>query len=117
MPSRWNDRTCQLELLSWLRRPDVCGYEAGHLSRAPPLGTQPPPLWGDEDYVRGVVRGTDHGFHRHPPGEVAVEAFATPQAFVDFFRANYGPMVAAYRAIADDPGGANRRAGRTRQPR
>ncbi len=69
----------------------------------PPLGTQPPPLWGDEDYVRELFaeRITDFTATRH---EVAVEAFATPQAFVDFFRANYGPTVAAYRAIADDPG-------------
>ena len=33
---------------------------------------------------------------------VVVDAFETPVAFVDFFRSNYGPTVAAYRGLADD---------------
>ena len=29
--------------------------------------------------------------------------FDTPEAFREFFKANYGPTIAVYRALADDP--------------
>ena len=32
-----------------------------------------------------------------------VDRFADPAAFRDYFKANYGPTIAAYRGIADDP--------------
>ena len=32
-----------------------------------------------------------------------VDRFATPEEFRDFFKACYGPTIAVYRAIADDP--------------
>ncbi|WP_346535402.1 class I SAM-dependent methyltransferase [Micromonospora sp. DPT] len=68
----------------------------------PPPGAQPPPLWGDEQHVRALFgdRVTDVVAHRQV---LRVEAFASPQAFRDFFKANYGPTVSAYRGIADDP--------------
>ena len=34
---------------------------------------------------------------------VRVEGFATGEAFRDYFKANYGPTIAAYRFNADDP--------------
>ena len=34
---------------------------------------------------------------------VTVDSFATPEAFRDFFKANYGPTIAAYRGLADQP--------------
>jgi SAM-dependent methyltransferase len=69
----------------------------------PPPGAQPPPLWGREDYVREVLgdRVTDVTAHRRT---VRVDRFADPQAFRDYFKARYGPVIAAYRGIADDPG-------------
>ena len=68
----------------------------------PPPGAQPPPLWGEEAHVRELFgeRITDLKTSRQ---NVVVDAFETPVAFVDFFRANYGPTVAAYRGLADDP--------------
>jgi ubiquinone/menaquinone biosynthesis C-methylase UbiE len=68
----------------------------------PPPGVQPPPLWGSEDHVRELLgdRVTAVEAHRHT---VRVDRFATPEDFRDFFKANYGPTVAAYRYIADDP--------------
>ncbi|WP_446210293.1 class I SAM-dependent methyltransferase [Micromonospora sp. IBSANI012] len=68
----------------------------------PPPGAQPPPLWGDEQHVRALFsdRVTDVVAHRQV---LRVEAFANPQAFRDFFKANYGPTVSAYRGIADNP--------------
>lgn len=68
----------------------------------PPPGAQPAPLWGDEKHVRALLgdRVTDVVARRQ---SLRVDGFATPEAFRDFFKANYGPTVAAYRGIADDP--------------
>ena len=68
----------------------------------PPPGAQPPPLWGDEDHVRGLFgdRITDVVARRQT---VTVGGFATPEAFRDFWKSVYGPTIVAYRNIADDP--------------
>jgi ubiquinone/menaquinone biosynthesis C-methylase UbiE len=68
----------------------------------PPPGVQPPPLWGSEDHVRELLgdRVTAVEARRRT---VRVDRFATPEDFRDYFKANYGPTVAAYRYIADDP--------------
>jgi ubiquinone/menaquinone biosynthesis C-methylase UbiE len=68
----------------------------------PPPGVQPPPLWGSEDHVRQLFgdRVTGLTMSRRT---VRVDLFPDPDAFRDFFKANYGPTVAAYRAVADDP--------------
>jgi hypothetical protein len=34
---------------------------------------------------------------------LTVDAFGTPEAFRDSFASRYGPTIAAYRAVADDP--------------
>ncbi len=64
---------------------------------APPPGTQPAPLWGDEDYVRGLFG--DRLAIECRRGALAVGSFADGAAFRDYFKANYGPMVAAYASI------------------
>ena len=68
----------------------------------PPPGVSPPPLWGDEDHVRGLLgdRVTDVGAVRQ---ELVVDRFATAEEFRDFFRDHYGPTLMAYRANAEDP--------------
>lgn len=68
----------------------------------PPPGAQPPPLWGREDHVRALLgrQVTDITVGRQA---VTVDCFASPSAFRDYFKANYGPTVAAYRGIAGDP--------------
>ena len=68
----------------------------------PPPGASPPPLWGDEDHVRGLLgdRVTDVGAVRQ---ELVVDRFATAEEFRDFFRDHYGPTLMAYRANAEDP--------------
>ena len=35
--------------------------------------------------------------------QLRVEAFATAEEFRDYFKAAYGPTIAVYKAIADDP--------------
>ncbi|RYP80460.1 class I SAM-dependent methyltransferase [Nocardioides guangzhouensis] len=68
----------------------------------PPAGAQPPPLWGDEQHVRSLLgdRVTDVVAHKQ---QLRVDAFATAEEFRDYFKAAYGPTIAVYKAIADDP--------------
>ncbi|WP_328391900.1 class I SAM-dependent methyltransferase [Nocardia sp. NBC_00416] len=69
---------------------------------APPPGAQPPPLWGDEEHVRALLgaRVTDLEMRRE---HAVVDCFADGTAFRDFFKANYGPTIAVYRALAGEP--------------
>ena len=68
----------------------------------PPPGVQPPPLWGSEEHVRELLgdRVTAVEARRRT---VRVDRFATPEDFRDYFKANDGPTVAAYKYIADAP--------------
>ncbi|MPZ62124.1 MAG: methyltransferase domain-containing protein [Propionibacteriales bacterium] len=68
----------------------------------PPPGAQPPPLWGSEDHVRELFgdRLTDVEARRE---NLTVDRFGTPEEFRDFFKASYGPTIATYKNIADDP--------------
>lgn len=68
----------------------------------PPPGAQPPPLWGDEDHVRELL-GDRVEQVQTKTRAVRVSYFATPEAFRDYFKANYGPTISIYKAIADDP--------------
>lgn len=69
---------------------------------APPPGAQPAPLWGNEDHVRGLLgdRVTEFTTQRRP---LAVDHFADGASFRDYFKANYGPTIATYRGLADEP--------------
>jgi hypothetical protein len=68
----------------------------------PPPGAQPPPLWGDEDHVRELL-GDRVEQVQTETGALHLSYFATPEAFRDYFKTNYGPTISTYRAIADDP--------------
>ncbi len=69
---------------------------------APPPGAQPPPLWGNEDHVRTLLgdRVADVAAERRT---LTVDHFGDGAAFRDYFRSLYGPTIAAYRNIEDDP--------------
>ena len=69
---------------------------------APPAGVQPPPLWGREDHVRELLgdRVRDVRAERR---SLRVQRFGQPEEFRDFFKATYGPTIAAYRNVAADP--------------
>ncbi len=69
---------------------------------APPPGVQPPRLWGDEAHVRGLFGDAVTGLEARR-ANLPVDCFATPQEFREFFKANYGPTIAAFRGLADDP--------------
>ena len=68
---------------------------------APP-GAQPPPLWGNEEHVRGLLgdRVTDLVSRQQ---KVRVDCFADASAFLGYFKERYGPTIAAYKAIAAEP--------------
>lgn len=72
-----------------------------YMAPAPP-GAQPPPLWGDEEHVGRLLgdRVTDLAMRRE---SVTVDSFIDPEAFREYFKARYGPTVATYRGIAEDP--------------
>jgi ubiquinone/menaquinone biosynthesis C-methylase UbiE len=68
----------------------------------PPPGAQPPALWGDEEHLRELfgdrVRDlrVEHRSIAYPP------VFAQPADLRDYYKANYGPTIATYRALAGD---------------
>jgi SAM-dependent methyltransferase len=68
----------------------------------PPPGAQPPPLWGDIEHVRELFgdRVTDVQASQQL---LSAGQLSDPVAFREYFKANYGPTIAAYRGLADDP--------------
>ncbi len=68
----------------------------------PPPGAQPPPLWGRADHVRALLgdRVTDLEARQQT---LRVTEFADGVAFRDYFKANYGPTIAVYTSLADQP--------------
>ncbi|MFF5187426.1 class I SAM-dependent methyltransferase [Streptomyces sp. NPDC000345] len=69
----------------------------------PPPGAQPAPLWGDESHVRSLFGDRVTGLNARRR-MLRVDRFSRPEDFREFFKSSYGPTVAVYRAIADDPG-------------
>ena len=67
----------------------------------PPPGAQPPPLWGSEDHVRGLLGDgcSDLRFERR---KLEVTAYETPEALVEHFTSSYGPTLAVLKNIGDD---------------
>ena len=68
---------------------------------APPPGVSAPPLWGNEEHVTALLgdRVRDLVTERRT---LTVDRFASGSEFRDFFKANYGPTITAYRGIASD---------------
>ncbi|MFI5427891.1 class I SAM-dependent methyltransferase [Aeromicrobium sp. UC242_57] len=69
---------------------------------APPPGATPPPRWGDETHVRELF-GNGVVALQASRKNLLVDAFSTPEGYRDFFKERYGPTIAVYRAIADQP--------------
>ncbi|MFD9433384.1 class I SAM-dependent methyltransferase [Streptomyces sp. NPDC060002] len=68
----------------------------------PPPGAQPPPLWGDESHVRSLLGDRVTGVDARRQ-LLRIDAFSGPEEFREFFKRCYGPAIAVYSAIADDP--------------
>lgn len=68
----------------------------------PPPGASPAPLWGDPAHVAALF-GDRVRLVEAQERSLRVDRFDGPAAFRDYFKANYGPTIAVYRRIADDP--------------
>jgi len=68
----------------------------------PPPGALPPPLWGGERHVRALM-GDRVSDVRVVKRRVAFHRFASGSEFRDYFKAFYGPTIAAYKFIAETP--------------
>jgi ubiquinone/menaquinone biosynthesis C-methylase UbiE len=68
----------------------------------PPPGASPAPLWGSVEHVRELFGDRVEEFVARQQA-LRVDRFASGEQFRDFFKANYGPTIAVYRFIADDP--------------
>ncbi|MFF2274589.1 class I SAM-dependent methyltransferase [Agromyces sp. NPDC058126] len=71
---------------------------------APPLpeGATPAPRWGDEAHVRELL-GDQVDDVVAVRETVAIPRFSSGAEFRDYFKSHYGPTIAVYRRIADDP--------------
>jgi ubiquinone/menaquinone biosynthesis C-methylase UbiE len=74
----------------------------GPFAPPPPPGAQPPPLWGSEQHVRELFgdRVTDLVVERRT---TVLDRCATPLEFREYWKRNYGPTIAVYKANAEDP--------------
>ena len=68
----------------------------------PPPGAQPPPLWGDEAHVLGLLGDRVTGVETRRE-RVVVDRFAIAAEFREYFKLCYGPTIAVYKSLADDP--------------
>ncbi len=69
---------------------------------APPPGSSPAPLWGDEDHVRQLL-GDRVQQVRTSRRSLRVTRFPTAEAFRDYFMINYGPTIAVHRSLDGQP--------------
>jgi ubiquinone/menaquinone biosynthesis C-methylase UbiE len=68
----------------------------------PPPGASPPPLWGKEEHVRELYgdRVIELDMRRR---QIVFDLIAEPLGFREYWKRNYGPTIAVYRANAADP--------------
>lgn len=67
----------------------------------PPEGALPPALWGSEEHVRKLFgrRVESLTMTRHE----YIERAKTPRDYRELFKETFGPVVATYDSLADDP--------------
>jgi ubiquinone/menaquinone biosynthesis C-methylase UbiE len=68
---------------------------------APPPGALPPVLWGSEGHVRELFGDRVQSLEMRRM-EYAEQA-QSPEAYYDLFRETFGPVVAIYSSLADEP--------------
>ena len=68
----------------------------------PPPGAQPPPLWGSEDHIRELFGERLEDLHLERE-TMSWDGFASPAEARDFMKVSYGPTIAVYNALREDP--------------
>ena len=94
----------RIGLLSWTPDGFVCRMlqTLGPYAPPPPPGASPAPLWGDPEHV--VTLFGDWVTNVRAERQTRrVDQFADAAEWRDYFKTNYGPMVAVYRHLGDDP--------------
>jgi SAM-dependent methyltransferase len=76
----------------------------GPFAPPPPPGAQPPPLWGSEAHLRGLV-GDRIEWRSLERQTLLITAFERPRDYGAFFKARYGPTI-GIRANAERNGRA-----------
>lgn len=91
-------------MLNWTPEGWVGGFFRTLAPFAGPLppGAQPPPLWGHEPHVRALLEPGCASL-RCERRTVAVDHFADPHELVAYYRENFGPVIAAFERLADEP--------------
>ncbi|WP_350347597.1 class I SAM-dependent methyltransferase [Agromyces sp. G08B096] len=94
----------RIGLLSWT--PDgfigrMFGVMKPYAAPLPP-GADPAPRWGDEAHVRELLGDRVEALSANRD-TVVIDRFETPEQFRDYFKTHYGPTIAVYARIADDP--------------
>ncbi len=96
-----------LGLLSWTPEGMIGALFATMKPYAPPPppGALPPPLWGSEEHLHGLLGGRVR-LDAVTRGELEITAFGRPQEYAEHFKAYYGPT-RAVRANAEKEGRAD----------
>jgi hypothetical protein len=68
----------------------------------PPPGAQPPPLWGTEDHVRGLLGGRVEDV-RARKQKAGIGNFSAPEDFLAYFKSHYGPTISVYKSLEGEP--------------
>ena len=71
----------------------------------PPVGAQPPLSWGSEEHVRELFTGSVASLDLHR--REYVETASSAREYHELFKQSFGPMVAIYTSLADDPARAS----------
>lgn len=77
----------------------------GEYAPPPAPGELAPILWGDEDHVRDLFgdRVSSLELERRQYVERLSGESRTPRAYVDFYKETFGPIVAVFASLADEP--------------
>ena len=89
-------------MANWTPEGDGRGVLRALRAVRPPADGPPPAAWGSEDHVRELF-GEHVESLRLERASLVVDHFARPADLCDYYRRNFGPTIAAYAAVADDP--------------
>jgi ubiquinone/menaquinone biosynthesis C-methylase UbiE len=74
----------------------------GRYAPPPPAGALPPVLWGSEEHVRELFGDSVSSLQM--TRNFAVERMTgTPRDYADFYKQTFGPVVALFGSLADEP--------------
>jgi ubiquinone/menaquinone biosynthesis C-methylase UbiE len=73
----------------------------GPYAPPPPPGALPPLMWGSEEHVRELFRDRVESLEMNR--KEYVERAASPRDYCDLFKETFGPAVAIYASLADQP--------------